>query len=134
MSNFLSENYLALISLAVSISALIFAQRGNDERNKMAAIKLVVDVAAAKLNEEIAYLKEMAEVKLKEEISNLVRVGGIKEETVEYEAEILKLQKGLDKCVKDRIIFKGEISTIKEALRMANIQVKGLQDEDPGTD
>lgn len=134
MSNFLSENYLALISLAVSISALIFAQRGNDERNKMAAIKLVVDVAAAKLNEEIAYLKEMAEIKLKEEISNLIRVGGIKEETVEYEAEIIKLQKGLDKCVKDRIIFKGEISTIKEALRMANIQVKGLQDEDPGTD
>ena len=44
------------------------------------------------------------------------------------EAEVKKLQDGLDRCIKERIAFKEEISALKKALKVSKIEVEELKE------
>lgn len=72
-------------------------------------------------------------------ISKQVRADALKQVRSEItllnerlEAEIGKLQDGLDRCIKERVTFKGEIIGLKKALKVANIEVDELSVEIEG--
>lgn len=61
--------------------------------------------------------------------------GEIQELNIRLGAEVKKLQDGLDRCIKERVVFKEEITTLKKALKLSNIEVEELRENietDPG--
>lgn len=56
--------------------------------------------------------------------------GEIQELNIKLEAEVGKLQEGLDRCIKERIGFKEEITSLKKSLKAANIEVEELRENE----
>lgn len=66
---------------------------------------------------------------------NAVALRTVEGQTAKLEAEIAKLQQGLDRCIKERVSFKGEIMAVKNSLKLANIEVEELRENaDPYPD
>jgi chromosome segregation ATPase len=97
MLDFVSQNFIGLIALIVSLTAAAISRREISSRAKAEAI--------GQAKEEIVQLN------------------------ARLEEEVTKLQAGLDRCIKDRVGLKEEIMSLKNSLKLANIEVRELNIE-----
>jgi hypothetical protein len=123
----LPANLLSLAALIIAILAAVFTRMGSTNRAKAAAIKLVVDGASAKLEEEIVRLRQAAQKKLQQEIINIKKVALVKEETAGHEAEILKLQRNLNTAMRERIELKEQALGREKELKAAHLEIERLK-------